>query len=98
MGTTGAATLIAAAERPDVVAAIVSVGGQLAAAQEYLPRIFAPTLLITLGDDQNIITMQQTALEKIAVEKHFAQVANTSENLTRVAGAWFTKHLTLIGE
>lgn len=96
MGTTGASTLIAAAERPDVVAAIVSVSGQLAAAQEYLPRILSPTLLIALGNDQNTTTMN--ALEKIAVEKHFEQVANIDEDLTRIAGAWFTKYLTLIGE
>jgi dienelactone hydrolase len=98
MGATGSSTLIAAAERPDVVAAIVSVGGQLAEAQEYLPRILSPTLLIALGNDPNMIAMNQATLEKIAVEKHFEQVANLGKDLTRVAGAWFTKYLTLIGE
>lgn len=98
MGTTGAAALIAAAERPDLVAAIVSSQTQLSAAQDYLPRILAPTLLIVAESDQDTITTHQDALAHISAEKRFEQGVQQPSDIARLACTWFSAHLSLVAE
>ncbi len=104
-GATGAAVLIAAAERPDIVAAVVSAGGYIDKAQEYLRRITDPTLLIASQQDTQAVRMSQSALEVLTVEKQFEQVPGvkllfeTKESVARIAqlaSQWFTKHLVPI--
>ena len=51
-GIGGAAALIAAVERPDVVRAIVAADGQLDPAHDFLARVLAPTLLIAAEKDE----------------------------------------------
>src|SRR5438128_3432558 len=54
--STGAgAALIAAAERPSRVGAVVSRGGRPDLATDALPRVSAPTLLIVGGEDDEVI-------------------------------------------
>ena len=106
-GVTGAAVLIAAAERPDVVAAIVAAGGMLDQAEEYLRRVLVPTLLIASTQNTQAVTQSQQALESFPKEKHFEEVDAgnmslfaTKESVTKVAqlaSQWFNEHLVTIG-
>ncbi len=104
-GATEAAVLIAAAERPDVVAALVSAGGYIDKARDYLPRVIAPTLLVAAQQDTSAITQSQSALESLTKEKRFEQVEGgaslfaTKESVTKVAqlaSEWFNTHLVTI--
>lgn len=64
--STGAgAALVAAAERPEVVQAIVSRGGRPDLAGSALPHVKAPTLLIVGGYDTPVIAMNEDALAKL---------------------------------
>jgi len=100
--TGAAAALIAAAERPDIVAAVVSRGGRPDLAGKVLPRIKAPTLLIVGGRDSLVIEINQEALAKISAEKklvvvpgatHLFEEPGALEEVARLAADWFTSHL-----
>jgi dienelactone hydrolase len=67
--TGAAAALIAAAERPEAVSAVVSRGGRPDLAMSHLSRVKAPTLLIVGGRDMPVIEMNQRALERLTAEK-----------------------------
>src|SRR5262245_47350501 len=64
--TGGGAALVAAAQRPERVAAIVSRGGRPDLAGDALRQVAAPTLLIVGGDDEPVIQMNRWALERLA--------------------------------
>jgi putative phosphoribosyl transferase len=63
--TGAAAALVAAAERPDTVASVVSRGGRPDLAGEALPRVKAPTLLIVGGADRPVIGMNEEAMQSM---------------------------------
>src|SRR5690606_35052557 len=58
--TGGGAALMAAADRPAVVGAVVSRGGRPDLAGDALPHVRAPTLLIVGGNDFPVIGMNRT--------------------------------------
>lgn len=100
--TGAAAALLAAAERSDVVGAIVSRGGRPDLAVPYLDRVKAPTLLIVGGNDFPVIQMNRTALAKLRVEKrlaivpgatHLFEEPGTLEQVAKLASDWFVGHL-----
>jgi putative phosphoribosyl transferase len=101
--STGAgAALVAAAERPDVVKAVVSRGGRPDMAQASLPRVKAPTLLIVGGDDVQVIELNRRALSALGVEKklviipgatHLFEEPGALEEVARLAIEWFQIHL-----
>ncbi len=100
--TGAAAALIAAAERPDIVAAIFSRGGRPDLAAKTLPHVKAPTLLIVGGHDFPVIEMNQEALAKLNVEKelaivpgatHLFEEPGTLEEVAKLAANWFVAHL-----
>src|ERR671916_89182 len=63
--STGAgAALVAAAERPREVGAVVSRGGRPDLAGDTLPLVEAPTLLIVGSDDEPVIRMNEEGLER----------------------------------
>src|SRR4029450_12130567 len=64
--TGAAAALIAAAERAEVVRAVVSRGGRPGLADGWLAKVRAPTLLIVGGDDAPVIGMNRDALRQMA--------------------------------
>ena len=72
--TGAAAALIAAAERPLRVAAVVSRGGRPDLAGEALPRVTAPTLLIVGGNDPEVIEINRGAQAMLAGESRLAVV------------------------
>jgi putative phosphoribosyl transferase len=101
----GAAALIAAAERPDIVRAVVSASGRLDMAQDYLSRILAPTILIVAQHDTAAVRRHQDTLGQLTVDKQFEQIpdvsslfenAHTRDEVARLAGQWFTRWLTPI--
>ena len=100
--TGAAAALIAAAELPDAVGAVVSRGGRPDLAEEALGRVRAPTLLIVGGDDTAVLEMNRDALQSIRAPKelaivpgatHLFEEPGTLEEVARLAANWFTHHL-----
>jgi dienelactone hydrolase len=100
--TGAAAALIAAAERPDAVHAVVSRGGRPDLAGEALPRVNAPTLLIVGGADPEVIDLNRRALAAMTAEVQLEIVAGAShlfeepgalEEVTRLAAGWFLHYL-----
>ena len=100
--TGGGAALVAAAERPAEVAAVVSRGGRPDLAGAALPRVQAPTLLIVGGRDEPVIEMNREALARLRCEKrleivpgatHLFEEPGALEEVARLAGAWFARHL-----
>jgi dienelactone hydrolase len=63
--TGGGAALVAAAERPDRVAAVVSRGGRPDLAGPALPRVACPTLLIVGGSDHVVIDLNKRAMTQM---------------------------------
>jgi putative phosphoribosyl transferase len=101
-GASGTAALIAAAERPDVVAAVVAIGGQPDLASDALKRAQAPLLLIAPGEDDAAMKAHRKAYEQITVEKRLEQVRGTAsfpverqalDKIAELAGAWFARWL-----
>ncbi len=66
--TGGGAALVAAAERPRVVAAVVSRGGRPDLAGPALPRVQAPTLLIVGGADVQVMELNRVAMRQLRAE------------------------------
>ena len=101
--STGAgAALVAAAERPDEVGAIVSRGGRPDLAGDALPLVKAPTLLIVGGNDEPVIGMNEEALARMRTVKRLQIVPGAShlfeepgalEEVARLATVWFARHL-----
>jgi dienelactone hydrolase len=101
--STGAgAALVAAAEIPDEVQAVVSRGGRPDLAGDSLANVKAPTLLIVGSRDVPVIPLNQDALNQLRCEKKLEIVPNAShlfeepgtlEEVARLASAWFTSHL-----
>ena len=100
--TGAAAALVAAAEKANVVGAVVSRGGRPDLAGPVLDRVKAPTLLIVGGNDFPVIDMNREALAGLRVEKelviipgatHLFEEPGTLEQVAGLASDWFVKHL-----
>jgi len=101
--TGGGAALVAAAERPTRVGAVVSRGGRPDLAGTDLPRVKAPTLLIVGERDEPVITLNQQAmaqmlatvrLEIVPRATHLFEEPGTLEQVARLARDWFVLHLS----
>jgi pimeloyl-ACP methyl ester carboxylesterase len=101
--TGAAAALVAAAELPDSVAAVVSRGGRPDLALDVLSRVAAPTLLIVGGYDEPVIQMNRRALASLCCEKrleivpgatHLFEEPGTIDKVINLARDWFLGHLT----
>ena len=99
--TGAAAALTAAAERPELVSAIVSRGGRPDLALQ-LPDVRAPTLLIVGGEDTVVIELNHRALAMLTCEKnlelvpgatHLFEEPGALEQVAALAGAWFAHYL-----
>jgi dienelactone hydrolase len=100
--TGAAAALIAAAERPDVVRAVVSRGGRPDLAGDSLPRVQAPTLLIVGGRDDVVLGLNRQAFDTLLCEKqldvvpgatHLFEEPGALEQVAELAAAWFARYL-----
>jgi putative phosphoribosyl transferase len=72
--TGAAAALITAADRPDVVRAVVSRGGRPDLAGEALDRVRAPTLLLVGGADEQVLALNRAAAGRLAAEHEVSVV------------------------
>ena len=100
--TGAAAALLAAAERADVVHAVVSRGGRTDLAGAALSRVKAPTLQIVGELDPVVLSLNvqssralqcEQGLEVVAGATHLFEEAGTLEEVARLAGDWFEKYL-----
>jgi dienelactone hydrolase len=103
--TGAAAALVAAAERPDAVRAVVSRGGRPDLAADVLPSVRAPTLLIVGGSDPIVLNLNREAMEEMAQmtaevtlhvvpgATHLFEEPGALEEVARLAGDWFALHL-----
>jgi putative phosphoribosyl transferase len=101
--TGGAAALVAAAELPQDVGAVVSRGGRSDLAGDALLRIQAPTLLIVGGNDDTVIELNEMARDQMRCEvnleiipgaTHLFEEPGALEQVAKLASDWFSLHLT----
>jgi dienelactone hydrolase len=100
--TGAAAALLAAAHRPERVAAIVSRGGRPDLAGDALGSVRAPTLLIAGGNDPVVIELNQASLAALPGEAvleiipgagHLFEEPGALERVELLARAWFVRWL-----
>jgi putative phosphoribosyl transferase len=100
--TGAAAALVAAAERPDEIGAVVSRGGRPDLAIPVLGRVKAATLLIVGGRDMPVIEMNRQAFTHLRAEKrldivpgatHLFEEPGALEQVAHLAREWFLTHL-----
>ena len=101
--TGGGAALVASAQRPGTIGAVVSRGGRPDLAGAALPLVWTPTLLIVGGRDEPVIEMNQDALRQLAAPDkqlvivpgatHLFEEPGALEEVARLASEWFTRHL-----
>lgn len=100
--TGAAAALMAAAEIPESVGALVSRGGRPDLAGDALPLVKAPTLLIVGSLDTQVLELNRDALGRMASERdlvvvegasHLFEEPGTLDTVARLAGGWLARHL-----
>jgi putative phosphoribosyl transferase len=101
--STGAgAALVAAAEIPEGIGAVVSRGGRPDLAGDALAKVRAPTLLIVGGDDVPVIGMNRSAQERLSCEtrleivdgaSHLFEEPGALQRVAALARDWFVTHL-----
>jgi len=106
--STGAgAALCAAAELGQDIGAVVCRGGRPDLAARWLPEVRAPVLLIVGGDDQIVLELNREAqrllkapseLAVVPGATHLFEEAGALEEVSRLAGVWFERHLRAAGE
>jgi dienelactone hydrolase len=103
-----AAALMAAAEVPDQVSAVVSRGGRPDLAGRALPTVEAPTLLIVGGNDEVVIDLNEQALANMSPDapkklvvvpgaSYLFEESGALEEAARLARDWFQTHLAGVG-
>jgi dienelactone hydrolase len=100
--TGAAAALVAAAERPGTVQAVVSRGGRPDLAGEHLRAAHQPTLLIVGGHDAGVVDLNRRALRELPGEarleiipgaSHLFEEPGTLEQAALLARDWYLLHL-----
>jgi dienelactone hydrolase len=100
--TGAAAALIASAERPECVPAVVSRGGRPDLAGAALERVRAATLLIVGGDDAEVLRLNEDAMARLSSPHELAIVPGAShlfsepgtlDQAATLARDWFLRWL-----
>ncbi|CAL9351821.1 dienelactone hydrolase family protein [Streptomyces sp. enrichment culture] len=100
--TGAAAALVAAAERPRRVSAVVSRGGRPDLADAALPLVAAPVLLVVGGDDGQVLGLNRRAAEALSAPHtvhvvpgatHLFPEPGALEEVAEAAAGWFRDHL-----
>jgi len=100
--TGGGAALVAAAQLPDDVGAVVSRGGRPDLAGAALPKMQAPTLLIVGGQDDIVIELNEQARDQMRCEvkleiipgaTHLFEEPGALEQVAKLASDWFINHI-----
>lgn len=96
--TGGGAALIAAAQDPGLIEAVVSRGGRPDLAGNDLPRVKAPTLLIVGQHDSQVLALNESALRRlndrsklyvIPGATHLFEEPGALEKVAHTAAEWF---------
>lgn len=96
--TGAAAALVAAAEIPNEVAAVVSRGGRPDLAGGWLARVKCPTLLVVGGADTEVLTLNRVAFSKLRAKKsleivpgatHLFEELGALDQVVELAATWF---------
>lgn len=96
--TGAAAALIAAAQMPGRIAAVVSRGGRPDLAGDALAKVRVPTLLIVGGADHDVLDLNERALRRLPATRslqvvphatHLFAEAGALEKVISLAGDWF---------
>ena len=99
--TGAAAALVAAAQLPQEVAAVVSRGGRPDLADTALKQVRAATLLIVGGADYGVIELNRDAFDVLTCEKrleivpgatHLFEEPGTLDKVVDLAAQWFNAH------
>jgi putative phosphoribosyl transferase len=99
--TGGGAALVAAAQLPEDIDAVVSRGGRPDLAGESLPKVKAPTLLIVGGEDHVVIDLNRKARAQMKCEAkieivpgatHLFEEPGALERVAELASDWFLLH------
>lgn len=100
--TGAAAAIIAAAERAEIVRAIVSRGGRVDLAHGALRAVKAPLLMIVGSKDEPLFEYHREAVMQLACEFRYVIVRGAShlfeesgklDEVAKLAGDWFAAHL-----
>jgi putative phosphoribosyl transferase len=101
--TGAAAALVAAAERPEVVHAVVSRGGRPDMAGPAVLEVRAPTLLIVGERDPMVLELNESARNTLRVRAelrivpgatHLFEEPGALDTVAEQAGDWLTSHLS----
>jgi dienelactone hydrolase len=104
--TGGGAALVAAAEIPEQIAAVISRGGRPDLAGEALTRVRAPTLLLVGGNDETVLELNREALaqltaparlEVIPGATHLFEEPGALDEVARHATAWLETYTARAG-
>jgi putative phosphoribosyl transferase len=99
--TSGGAALVAAAQLPKYVEAVVSRGGRPDLSRDALPKVKAPTLLIVGGEDHAVIDLNEKARAQMKCEvkidivpgaTHLFEEPGALEKVADLAADWFLVH------
>jgi len=102
--TGAAAALVAAAQRPEEISAVVSRGGRPDLAGDALPLVRAPTLLIVGGADIEVLMLNRAAARQMTCDcelavvphaTHLFEEPGTLEQVQELAAGWFERHCRL---
>jgi putative phosphoribosyl transferase len=105
IGIEAGAALLAAAEKPSRVGAIVCINGRTDLANAVLSQISAPTLLVVGEEDSLTMRINQKALRTIETEKQLEVVTGASRlneqpkvlcGVADLAARWFEQHLGVV--
>ncbi len=100
--TGGGAALMAAAQMPDKIKAVVSRGGRPDLAGDSLAQVKSPTLLIVGGNDEVVIELNKKAMSNLHCIKkleivpgatHLFEEPGALDQVSKLAKMWFTKYL-----
>ncbi|MBA4263971.1 MAG: hypothetical protein C0453_02720 [Comamonadaceae bacterium] len=100
--STGAAVaLVAAARCPEQIKAVVSRGGRPDLADNWLPQVKAPTLLIVGGLDTEVLSLNRQVMRLMNAPKrlevvpgagHLFEEPGSLSSVAAYAGSWFQTH------
>jgi pimeloyl-ACP methyl ester carboxylesterase len=106
--TGAAAALVAAAQLPEKISAVVSRGGRPDLAGKSLRSVQAPTLLIVGGNDEPVLSWNRLALEELGCRDkrleiipdatHLFEEEGTLAKVAELAAEWFASHFSAPSE
>ncbi len=95
INVTAAGAIIAAAQRPDIVSAVVSINGRTDLAADYLRELKTPTLLLV--NDMPVLRMNREAVQLMRCEKRIEILhGNLDDVIAQKALRWLTDKLALV--